>query len=375
MGDKNEKTVDVGTFACVKCGADLKYKPGSQHLKCQYCGAENEIPEDDTLIEELDFKTFLAEKSAGEEQITEHFVKCDSCGASSTLDPNITSASCPYCSSPLVVENGADEQILKPKSLLPFKLEKLEAQAEFKKWVKKLWFAPNKLKKATLNFDHFKGVYIPYWTYDTDTDSKYTGQRGEHYYVTESYSTTENGKSVTKTRQVQKTRWHYVSGSVNKFFDDILTVASKSLPQKYVYKLEPWDLENLVPFDKKYLSGFIAEKYQVGLEEGFEIAKGIAEKEIRELVRRQIGGDEQRISTLNTSYRDIKFKHLLLPVYVSAYKYKEKLYRFLVNARTGEVQGERPWSWLKIAGLVLLVVAIIAVIVILVNNGQSPEPV
>jgi hypothetical protein len=210
-------------------------------------------------------------------------------------------------------------------------------------------------------------VYIPYWTYDTDTDSKYTGQRGEHYYVTESYSTTENGKSVTKTRQVQKTRWHYVSGSVNKFFDDILTVASKSLPQKYVYKLEPWDLENLVPFDKKYLSGFIAEKYQVGLEEGFEIAKGIAEKEI--------GGDEQRISTLNTSYRDIKFKHLLLPVYVSAYKYKEKLYRFLVNARTGEVQGERPWSWLKIAGLVLLVVAIIAVIVILVNNGQSPEPV
>ncbi|MDA3928457.1 MAG: hypothetical protein PF541_05820, partial [Prolixibacteraceae bacterium] len=254
-----------------------------------------------------------------------------------------------------------------------FKLSADEAKNAIKTWVKKWWIAPKDLKKAVLNFDHFKGIYIPYWTFDTDTSSRYTGQRGEHYYVSESYTTTEDGKSVTKTRQVQKTRWYNVRGQVNKFFDDILTVATKSLPQKYIYKLEPWDLENLVPFDKSYLSGFITEKYQVELDEGFEIAKGIAEKEIQQLVRRDIGGDEQRVHSLNTKYNDITFKHLLLPVFVSAYKFKGKLFQFLVNGRTGEVQGQRPYSWIKITLAVVTVLIVIAVIVYFVNTGQAPQ--
>ena len=302
------------------------------------------------------------------ETITAEFVKCSSCGASSTLEPNVTAASCPYCATPLVVSDASNESVIQPKSLLPFKLDKDAAKKEFDKWVKKLWFAPNILKKATLNFEHFKGVYIPYWTFDTDTSSNYIGQRGEHYYVSESYTTTEDGKSVTKTRQVQRTRWHSTSGRVNKFFDDILTVATKSLPKKYIYKLEPWDLENLVPFDKNYLSGFIAEKYQIELEEGFEIAKEIADDKIRELVRRDIGGDEQRITTLNTSYKNVSFKHLLLPVYVSAFKFKDKIYQFLVNGRTGEVQGERPYSWVKISLAVLAGLAIALTIYLLTKS-------
>jgi DNA-directed RNA polymerase subunit RPC12/RpoP len=368
MEHTEEKHVDVGTFACTNCGADLKYKPGTEKLSCEYCGTENEIPQLEGEIEELDFNAYLTEKSEKEEQITAEFVKCSSCGASSTLEPGITAASCPYCATPLIVDEAQSESVIQPKSLLPFKLDKKDAKDEFGKWVKKLWFAPNNLKKATLNFDHFKGVYIPYWTFDTDTQSRYIGQRGVYYYVTQSYSTTENGKSVTKTRQVRKTRWHSTSGRVNKFFDDILTVATKSLPKKYIYKLEPWDLENLIPFEKSYLSGYIAEKYQIDLAEGFEIAKEIAEEEIRQLVRRDIGGDEQRITSLNTNYKDISFKHLLLPVYVSAFKFKNKLYQFLVNGRTGEVQGQRPYSWVKITLASIAVLAVVAVIVYFVNN-------
>ena len=363
--------IDVGTFACTDCGADLKFKPGTQHLNCEYCGAANEIPQIEGEVEELDFHKYLSEKSDDEEKITASFVKCSSCGASSTLEPNITSASCPYCATPLIVEQATDESVIQPKSLLPFKLDKNGAVEEFKKWINKLWFAPNDLKKAVLNFDHFKGVYIPYWTFDTDTDTNYVGQRGEHYYVTESYTTTEDGKSVSKTRQVQKTRWYSVRGNVHKFFDDILTVATKSLPEKYIYKLEPWDLENLVPFDKSYLSGFIAEKYQVELSEGFEIAKNIADDEIRNLIRRDIGGDEQRITTKNTSYNDIKFKHLLLPVFVSAYKFKDKLFQFLINGRTGEVQGSRPYSWMKITMAVVAVLAVIGAIIYFIQTGQN----
>ena len=358
-----EETANTNSFKCNGCGADLTYQAGTTQLTCQYCGAENEIPVNDTPIEELDYHAFLQQKTDETEQFEQQYVKCESCGASSTLEPNISSAFCPYCSTPLLIEQAHNEKLIQPKSMLPFKLDKKQAQAEFKNWISKLWFAPGKLKKATINFDHFKGVYIPYWTYDTDTHSFYIGQRGDYYYVTETYTAQENGKSVTKTRQVRKTRWHTVSGNVDMKFDDILVPATESLPRKYIDQLEPWDLENLTPFEKSYLSGFISEKYQVSLEQGFDFAKEKADAEIRIRVRHQIGGDEQRITSLQTGHNNITFKHLLLPVYVSAYKFKNKLYQFLVNGRTGEVQGQRPYSAGKIIALVLAVAAVIAVIV------------
>jgi len=346
------------TFGCINCGADLKFSPGTTSLSCEYCGAANEIPVIEEEIEELDFEAHLANASDQEDQLTVNLVKCQVCAAESTLEPHITAASCPYCDTPLIVADAHEENILKPKSLLPFKIKKKEAIANFKIWIKKLWFAPNALKKAVLSFDHFKGVYLPFWTYDSKTSTSYTGQRGRHYYVSQSYTTTENGKTVTKTRQVRKTSWTFVTGRVNHDFDDVLVPASNSLPHKQLAALEPWDLENLVPFTPEYLSGFTTEKYQVNLKLGFDKACDIMNGTIATLIRQDIGGDDQRILTRNTQHKNITFKHLLLPAYVSAYNFKGKLYRFMVNARTGEVQGERPYSWIKIAAAILIGLAI-----------------
>jgi predicted RNA-binding Zn-ribbon protein involved in translation (DUF1610 family) len=365
-----EQPVAVDSFACTSCGADLAFKPGTNHLTCDYCGAENEIPKMDESVEELDFHAFLTEKSETEEQLTGHFVNCESCGASCTLEPNVTATECAYCSTPLVVEQAYDETVIQPKSLLPFKLSKDEALTAFKGWVSKRWFAPGDLKKAALNFDHFKGVYIPYWTYDTDTSSSYVGQRGDYYYVTERYTVQEDGKSVTKTRQVRKIRWSFTSGHVRRPFDDLLVHATESLPEKCIQELEPWDLENLIPFEKSYLSGFLAEKYQINLERGFDRAKQLMDPQIRQLIKRDIGGDEQRITRVNTRYDNITFKHLLLPVFVCAYRFKDKLYRFLVNGRTGEVQGERPWSVIKIAALIAGILAVVGIGIYLYLNAQ-----
>jgi hypothetical protein len=117
-----------------------------------------------------------------------------------------------------------------------------------------------------------------------------------------------------------------------------------------------------VSFDIKYLSGFVTEKYQIDLTEGFGEAKRTMENQMWNLALRNIGGDDQRIITINTNFENITFKHILLPAYISSYNYKGKLYRFLVNARTGEVQGERPWSSSKIA---LAIVGGLAVIMLL----------
>lgn len=359
--DTKQQNVDAATIGCEGCGAYLKYKPGTNFLKCDYCGVENEIKSTVRQIQELNYSFYTSLKESPRETSTENFVKCDNCRASSSVSSNLKSAFCPYCSSPLVMEHTDNDSIIQPLSLLPFKISKEQAKQNFKHWINKLWFAPGDLKKL-LDVDHFKGIYIPYWTYDTYTVNQYSGKRGQYYYVNETYTTTENGKSVTKSKQVRKTRWYNVSGNVNVFFDDILVAATKSVPEKYLNKLEPWDMENLVPFDKSYLSGFITEKYQVNLEEGFETAKKLTKDRIELAIRRDIGGDEQQVSRVDTEYTNVSFKHLLFPVYVSAYNYKGKTYQFLINARTNEVQGQRPYCWIKIT---LAVIAVIAVIVLI----------
>ncbi len=336
-------------FKCQQCGAKLTYAPGTSSLKCGYCDFENKIPKSDKEIKELDFHAYLAKMK--DDEVTEEklFIKCTSCGAESTSEENVTAQNCPFCDTEIVT-TAKSKKLLKPRSLLPFKIKKKEAKQSYKDWLKSLWFAPNALmKKAKLHIA-ISGVYVPYWTYDADTLSYYTGQRGIYYYVTVTRTrTNSDGKRETYSTQERRTRWYPVSGTVTKDFDDVLVVASKSLPRKYMRELEPWDLKNMVNYKDDYISGFKSESYQINLEQGFEIAKEIMDDKIRIAIRRHIGGDEQRIHSVTTQHSGISFKHILLPVWISAYQYKEKIYRFLVNARTGEVQGERPWSWVKIA--------------------------
>jgi hypothetical protein len=160
-----------------------------------------------------------------------------------------------------------------------------------------------------------------------------------------------------------------VSGGVDNSFDDVLVIATQALPEKYVDALEPWDLKDLLPYGDEYLSGFVAQSYQIDLPQGFDQAKQVMAESIEETVRQDIGGDHQRISSVSTRYHDITFKHILLPVWVSAYRYQEQTYHFLVNARTGEVQGERPYTRIKIP-LTVLVGLILALIIAAIVMGQ-----
>ncbi len=349
---------------CRNCGAKLVFEPGTDSLKCGFCGALNEISVDEDekikAIQELDFESYIGSQADIAPKIEILAVKCDSCGAETTFDPNIVSSECDFCGSPLVSREAHKTGIIEPKAILPFKINKKAGHELFEKWLKKLWFAPNKLKTRAKRVEDLAGIYTPYWTYDTDTYTEYIGERGDDY-ETEETSYNDDGEEVTTT--VTKTRWTSVSGRVKAFFDDIMVPASNSLSQKHINKLEPWDLENLVPFDTKYLSGFKSETYRVSLEEGFDVAKRRIEPLIRNDIRRDIGGDRQKISSMNTEYASTTFKHILLPIWLSAYKYNNKVYHFMINGRTGEVQGERPWSWIKITLAVLAGLALIGAII------------
>jgi hypothetical protein len=168
---------------------------------------------------------------------------------------------------------------------------------------------------------------------------------------------------VQKTRTVTKTRWTPVSGEVRHFFDDVAVCASTSLPGYYTGTLTPKELKGVEPFKPEYLSGFISERYTVGPKEGFDQAKQIMDAEIRNLCTRNIGGDHQRLHSVNTKHVGVTFKHLLLPVWLASYRYQDKSYRVLVNGQTGKVTGDRPYSWIKISITVLAILAVIAAII------------
>ncbi|WP_271766673.1 DNA helicase PriA [Aquimarina algiphila] len=367
MEKLEDKTIVTNTaFGCTDCGADLKYKPGTTYLNCEYCGAENQILHLDTKIEAFDFEEYIAKEAQLKTANKACFIKCRTCGASSNLPPNIVSASCPYCTTPLLLEQAQEEEVLQPNSLLPFEIDSKEAKHKFKEWIGSLWFVPNTFKKATLKFKHFNGVYIPFWIYNAYANTQYIGQQGNYYYKTESYKALEDGKKVTKTRQVKKTKWHSVKGMVTNFFEDRLKVATNSIPEKYINELDFWDLDALMPYNKNYISGFITEKYQIGLAESFELLQADFEPEINNTIRKDIGGDTQRVVSKQIKYTNVKFKHVLLPVYVCAYHYKGKVYQFLINGSTGDVQGKRPYSWLKItlaSFVALIIITIISITV------------
>lgn len=355
-------------FPCKECGAELRFEPGADALKCPYCGTLNEIEQAEVAVEELDFEHAVAQLKADGETYEVVVIRCSNCGAETTFDPNITSDMCAFCGTPHVLEKGST-RLIKPQALLAFKITDREARDRFKDWLHDLWFAPNDVKDYARREGGLSGMYLPHWTYDAETTTRYTGQRGEHYYVTETYTTVENGKSVQRTRQVQKTRWYPASGTVYNSFDDVLIVASESLPRNYMQKLEPWDLEEVVPYTEAYLSGFRTESYTVDLEAGFGLACSRMQPTIDSSIHSDIGGDTQRILSKNTNYDDVTFKHLLLPVWISAYRYRDKVYRFLVNARTGAVTGERPWSWVKITLAILAVIAVIAIIIFITQQS------
>ncbi len=360
---------DVARFPCSDCGAKLEFQAGTTMLVCSFCGAENHILFDDREVEEVDYEAVLAaleESSEHEERAT---VKCDACGAEVDRPEKLTAFACPFCGTDIVTREGS-RKLVKPKALLPFLLDRKEARERFRAWLGSLWFAPGELKKMARREGRFQGIYLPYWTFDSNTTSDYTGQRGEHYWVTETYTTRDaQGNATTRTRQVQKTRWYPASGRVFVAFDDVLVAASVSLPREYLEEIDPWDLEELTPFQESFLSGFKAETYQVDLPTGFRRAQELMEPRIHAAIRSDIGGDVQRISSCDTQHHDVSFKHVLLPVWLEAYRYRGKIFRIIVNGRTGEVQGERPWSYWKIFFFVLMILGIAAAIFFLVQSS------
>lgn len=356
---------------CANCGAPLTYSPGVDSLACEHCGAINDLPAEpegpweraDLAIREHDYLARLETELPEAELAEAETVACPGCGAEVTFDDTVIAERCPFCATPLSREAAQTRRHPRPDGVLPFLLTEREARERMKRWLGRLWFAPSGLKSYAEAGRPMSGVYLPYYTYDALGEAEYRGQRGDAYYVTQHVNIVQDGKPRRVARQVRRMRWTPVSGRVRRAFDDVLIPASTTI-EPVADRAEAggrsWDLSALEPFRREFLAGFRAEAPSVGLEAGFARAAQVMEGILARDARFDIGGDAQRLTELNARYRDVTFKHVLLPLWIAAYRWRNKPYRVVINGRTGEVQGERPWSPWKIA-LTVAVVLIAAV--------------
>jgi len=346
FGNEGPKLVqDVDVFKCSSCGSGLSFKPETGKLFCEHCGNTQDIPADRNVqAAPIDFSLDTQIRWAGE---TRTF-KCEMCGATVTFDNAEFATECPYCGSKKVMKIEQFDGI-KPCSLLPFILTAAQAFAAYFKWLKKRLFAPRKMKKEAA-VEKVKGVYCPCWAFDSNTYSTYNGIVGKYYYVT-----VGSGQNRRTERRI---RWYPVSGRLNRDFRNVLIEASPHLNQKDFKALKPFPMQDVVAYDRRFLSGFSADHYDRGLKDSWDLGAAQMKQEVYNQIRRSLNCDVVKTLNVNTNFADSKFKHTLLPIYVCNSMWKEKLYNFFVNGRSGKVTGKTPVSAVKVliaVGIGLLV--------------------
>ena len=340
-------TVPVGPIgkACESCGAPVE--PGDRF--CNACGAPQ--------------ATTAPEKPAATGQRRFH---CQTCGADTAVPADTRTFTCPFCDSNYVVELPAAETGRQPPEfVIGFAVTPEQARVKFRRWLAQgYWFRPGDLSRAS-GEDKLKGVYLPFWSFSMLAESAWGANIGEYWYRTETYTTIENGKTVTHTRTVTETEWRPLSGRHHEYYSGFLVSGSRGLPQGNAESIKPFQLAALKRYDPSYLAGWLSEEYSINREEALAICQ-------QEFARREeaacgafMPGDTHQGLQVSTAFSHVNSDLVLLPVYVLSYRYGGKLFRFLVNGQTGRIAGQKPLSAGRIAGFVAAIIGLILLVFII----------
>ena len=350
---------------CPSCGSQLLYSAEQKKISCEYCGYQEEIDQSkDQVVEQSLAEAASKIKSYLPEESSQKVFDCGNCGARFMVPSEEIKINCGFCGSTNVNLEAYELQYIQPVGIIPFYISRLEAEKKFEEWLGRGWFHPSKLKHLA-SIENLHGIYIPFWTYDAKTESDWQGEAGYYYYETKRVRV--NGKM--QSQKVRRTRWKWLSGHINHFFDDVLVVASHGLSQKKVQRIMPYRLEEIVNHDPRLMLGWEAELYNVEVDQGYQIADKIMDSRIRQMCSAQLGGDTQRNLRVSSQKHSQTFKHIVLPLWICSYTYQNKLYQFLINGQTGRVDGEKPISWVKIIFLILLFALFIFAVYLLRESG------
>ena len=342
------------SYQCPSCGGNMTYDPVTESLHCSYCETTTKI-EELKSTEEFDLSEGLSVSNNWNEG--KSIFHCKYCGADNIKDSKDLSSQCPFCGSDSVIK--LDELPgIKPHRVIPFKISKDEALKKFQMKLKKSFYAPKKLKKEYQETP-LSGIYLPSWTFDSHAITDYRGVLGKYYT-----RTVGSGKD---RRTVTEIRWFPIRGVKTFDFDDVLVTSGKTLTNDQMSNILPYNTNDSLVYDEAYLAGYNAEHYTVSLEDGWDLSKNKTDDLMKQSILNQYHYDVVRDYKQHSVYSNIKFKYVLLPVWKSHYKYRNKDFYFIVNGSTGKVGGKMPVSFWKVSMTVLFVILIIALIVILFN--------
>lgn len=361
-------------FHCPSCGAEAVWNPAKQMLVCAFCGTSAPMQPGATAGEITENCLVTALRNIDPDHrgwaTASRSVKCQSCQAITVFEPSRAAQRCDFCGSASIIPVDDQVRPIRPESVLEFKLPEAQVRESIRTWYGSRWFAPNKLGTKAMT-DTVKGIYIPYWTFDSQVAADWTAMSGDYYYETE-YYTDANGNR--QSRQQRKVRWYPSSGHLDHFFDDELVSATRGVQPELLRKVEPFPtLTDLKPYDSGFLSGWIVEQYQIDLVGAAQHAQDVMAQKTRGLCASQVPGDTHRDLQVDADFSAQTFKHILVPVWLLAYDYHGKSFQVVVNGYTGAIAGQYPKSWIKITLLVLAILAIIGGISAVASASNRPQ--
>ena len=348
---------EVVNFKCPQCLATTAYSVTDGGLRCAHCGyyepPATEVVGKGARTFEFTVETVSAARQAAARQangwgMERCELRCQNCGADTSLPPGDLTHTCPFCGSNRVIQHEAPQDQLRPRFLIPFKVDLERCQVVAREWLSSSWMTPNALKEAARVAD-FSGVYVPYWTFDARTAGSWRAQVG--HQVTERYY--DAGSKSWNTRT--KTVWRLESGRAQLTFDDMLVNGSTKLSPVLLARMQDFDTRELVTYAPSYLAGFLAQAYDRSLEDAWKEGRERMRAKTQDACRGQASTNQIRNFSMQLDFSDESYRYVLVPLYLAAYSYEDKTYQVMINGQTGTIAGQRPvdWTkvWLAIAGM------------------------
>lgn len=349
----------VTNYQCPACTGPLHFVGASGKLECDYCGSTYDVAEIEALYAEKEAKAAETQQKEEQKQTAKkqgaadngwdtsdmsddwgddadamRAYSCPSCGAELICDETTAATSCPYCGNPTVVP-GKFAGALKPEYVLPFKLAKEDAVKALKAHYKGKPFLP-KAFSAENHVQEIKGVYVPFWMFDGEAEG------WANYKASRSHTHREGDYEVTRTEHFDV----YREGSLA--FEKVPVDASSKMPDDHMDSIEPFDYKELKPFSTAYLPGFLADKYDVSVEDSQERADSRCAGTLVDAMRDTVVGyDGCFVENQDIKLKRGKVHYALLPVWMLTTKWKDKDYLFAMNGQTGKLVGDLPTSWGK----------------------------
>jgi DNA-directed RNA polymerase subunit RPC12/RpoP len=350
---------DVLAYKCPNCGAPINFDSTSQMMKCGSCGTQMETSAwqaYDAALKQEEIQTVPDWKDEyvtlwHDDALTSSV--CKSCGGELVMEKTTVATECPYCGNAAVVSNQVSD-MLRPDFIIPFKLDKNAARNILRKFYRGKPLLP-KLFKADERIDKITGVYVPFWLYDCDTANNAV------------YNATKTSSWTVGKTQYTKTDYYIVKRSGTMRFDKIPADGLEKMDDAVMDALEPFDYKGLTNFSMAYLSGFLADKYDVTAEANQPRVDKRVRKSVEMAMRSSVRGySSVTTKVLNVRIHNGQIHYALFPVWMLNTRWGDKIYSFSINGQTGKLVGDLPIDWKKAAGMggIILIVAAIALSII-----------